>query len=256
MKNHECSFCGDRFKNRREAELHQDSVHARRHSWSCSNLPRKKEAFYESSTRPGEADICGYCGQNFERSGTNPDAQEKTRHTTSRDWTERLQHLGDHHRFRECDLSVRFDRADRFRQHLRHSHAAENGRWMHTLESACVREQDEPRSIKQPTLFQSKAADAVYTHMPPSPLSETPEPCSTTMNPGRSPCDRRASSPSPGTGPASCSASLRDELLGRRGPVARGSPTPRLFAHPTGHGNSSTHLRHRYVLVSHPTAAP
>lgn len=142
-KQYECSFCGNRFKNKNEAERHQNSLHVRRHSWSCSALhvAGYDKAFHESSNRPGEADACGYCGDEFTRSG----GSGRNRHATEHDWDERLRHLQEVHKFRECNSSKKFFRADHFRQHLKHSHAGTSGKWTNMLESACMIEEEPPQ---------------------------------------------------------------------------------------------------------------
>ncbi|KAI0469258.1 hypothetical protein F4859DRAFT_505551 [Xylaria cf. heliscus] len=142
-KQYECSFCGNRFKNKNEAERHQNSLHVRRHSWSCSALLMSSfdRAFHESTNRPGEADTCGYCGEEFGRSGGNG----RTRVTTDRDWDLRLKHLQEVHKFRECNSSKKFYRADHFRQHLKHSHAGTSGKWTNMLENACMLDEEPPQ---------------------------------------------------------------------------------------------------------------
>ncbi|KAM4066316.1 hypothetical protein HRG_000430 [Hirsutella rhossiliensis] len=133
-KQYECYFCGNRFKNKNEAERHQNSLHVRRHSWSCSALSGYDRAFHDSANRPGEADTCGYCGDEF------------SRHATDHDWDERIRHLQDVHKFRECNAAKKFYRADHFRQHLKHSHAGTSGKWTNMLENACmVEEAPSPR---------------------------------------------------------------------------------------------------------------
>ncbi|SPO05256.1 related to zinc finger protein [Cephalotrichum gorgonifer] len=139
-KQYECSFCGNRFKNKNEAERHQNSLHVRRHSWSCKALELYSQAFHESTNRPGEADTCGYCGRDFNRTG--PVATSGAGHTASdQDWDERIQHLTTDHKFRECNSSKKFFRADHFRQHLKHSHAGSSGKWTNMLENACMIEE-------------------------------------------------------------------------------------------------------------------
>ncbi|GAP88586.1 putative C2H2 finger domain-containing protein [Rosellinia necatrix] len=142
-KQYECSFCGNRFKNKNEAERHQNSLHVRRHSWSCSALLISgfDRAFHESTNRPGEADTCGYCGEEFGRSGGGG----RARHATQRDWDLRLKHLQEVHKFRECNSSKKFYRADHFRQHLKHSHAGTSGKWTNMLENACMLEEEPPQ---------------------------------------------------------------------------------------------------------------
>lgn len=141
-KQYECSFCGNRFKNKNEAERHQNSLHVRRHSWSCSALLEHgyDHAFHESTNRPGEADVCGFCGDEFTRSGT----AGRTRQATEQDWEARLRHLQEVHKFRECNSSKKFFRADHFRQHLKHSHAGTSGKWTNMLETACMLNEEPP----------------------------------------------------------------------------------------------------------------
>jgi predicted SprT family Zn-dependent metalloprotease len=148
-KQYECSFCGNRFKNKNEAERHQNSLHVRRHSWSCSALTHYDRAFHDSTNRPGEADTCGYCGDEFPRSGRGPgngalNGGIVPRHATDEDWEERIRHLQEKHKFGECNSSKKFYRADHFRQHLKHSHAGTSGKWTNMLENACMLEEDPP----------------------------------------------------------------------------------------------------------------
>ncbi|EWZ78357.1 hypothetical protein FOXG_12463 [Fusarium oxysporum f. sp. lycopersici 4287] len=146
-KPHQCPSCGNRFKNQNEAERHQKSLHKRRHSWSCSTLSGYDRAFHDSANRPGEADICGYCGGEFPRSGRVPNTGVATggdapRHATDQDWQERIKHLQEVHKFRECRSSSKFFRADHFRRHIKHSHAGTSGKWTNMLENACMLEED------------------------------------------------------------------------------------------------------------------
>ncbi|KAG5930731.1 hypothetical protein E4U53_002153 [Claviceps sorghi] len=146
-KQYECMFCGNRFKNKNEAERHQNSLHVRRHSWSCSALSAYDRAFHDSTNRPGEADSCGYCGDEFPRSGRGPGSGALAggvvpNHATEQDWDERIRHLQEVHKFRECNSSKKFYRADHFRQHLKHSHAGTSGKWTNLLENACMLEED------------------------------------------------------------------------------------------------------------------
>lgn len=147
-KQYECSFCGNRFKNKNEAERHQNSLHVRRHSWSCSALSGYDRAFHDSTGRPGEADTCGYCGDEFARTGLpttssgNMNGGVVQKRTTDQDWEERIRHLQEVHKFRECNSSKKFYRADHFRQHLKHSHAGTSGKWTNMLENACLLDED------------------------------------------------------------------------------------------------------------------
>lgn len=54
-------------------------------------------------------------------------------------WIARLKHLKDAHKFGECSTK-QFYRADHFRQHLKHSHAAIAGEGTSQLEAACMKE--------------------------------------------------------------------------------------------------------------------
>ncbi|KAL1892642.1 hypothetical protein Sste5346_006927 [Sporothrix stenoceras] len=146
-KQYECNYCGNRFKNKNEAERHQNSLHVRRHSWSCAALSSYDRAFHESTFRPGEADTCGYCGEEFMRSGFVT-GRSDARHTTEQDWDDRIRHLQDVHKFRECNASKKFFRADHFRQHLKHSHAGTSGKWTNMLENACMMEEEPPLPIR------------------------------------------------------------------------------------------------------------
>ncbi|KAH8677642.1 hypothetical protein BX600DRAFT_430977 [Xylariales sp. PMI_506] len=142
-KQYGCAFCGNRFKNKNEAERHQNSLHVRRHSWSCSALhvAGYDKAFHESTNRPGESDTCGYCGEEFARSG----GAGRARHPTDQDWDDRHRHLQEVHKFRECNSSKKFYRADHFRQHLKHSHSGTSGKWTNMLETACMIEEEPPQ---------------------------------------------------------------------------------------------------------------
>ncbi|KAK1451034.1 hypothetical protein CCUS01_11210 [Colletotrichum cuscutae] len=136
-KPYACSFCGNRFKNKNEAERHQNSVHVRDKSWSCSALNDYDQAFYDSTNRPGEADSCGYCGEEFLKNGRGS-GDPASHRGTEQDWDERVYHLREVHKFRECNSSKKFFRVDHFRQHLKHSHAGTSGTWTNALENACI----------------------------------------------------------------------------------------------------------------------
>lgn len=87
--------------------------------------------------RPGEADVCGYCGEEFPRTGKSQGGLC----VSEQDWEGRVRHLQDVHKFRECNASKKFYRADHFRQHLKHSHAGTSGKWTNMLENACMMEE-------------------------------------------------------------------------------------------------------------------
>ncbi|MCJ1336799.1 hypothetical protein MMC09_002077 [Bachmanniomyces sp. S44760] len=140
-KQYICSFCHNRFKNKNEAERHQNSLHLRRHSWSCANLGGDYgAAFHDASAippttggtnpppppGPGPYLVCGYCGERF---------------PNDHDWDTRIAHLTNVHKFAECNQGKKFFRADHFRQHLKHSHAGTSGKWTNMLENACMKEE-------------------------------------------------------------------------------------------------------------------
>ncbi|KAI4210701.1 MAG: hypothetical protein LQ351_006477 [Letrouitia transgressa] len=154
-KQYFCHFCHNRFKNKNEAERHQNSLHLRRHSWSCATLAGSYERVFRPSTSipsqhpnqpppPMDAvapfDICGYCGQEF------PNEPQP-------DWNDRIQHLTSIHKFGECNQSKKFFRADHFRQHLKHSHAGTSGKWTNSMEDAC--KQDEPPPVAPDVMQQA-----------------------------------------------------------------------------------------------------
>ncbi|KAH8685548.1 hypothetical protein BGZ60DRAFT_522839 [Tricladium varicosporioides] len=150
-KQYQCAYCHNRFKNKNEAERHQNSLHLRRHSWSCAALSGYPAAFHPSSTRPNEADTCGYCGEDFPRSGiSSPSAGPHVYVATERDWDQRIAHLQEMHKFGECNHAKKFFRADHFRQHLKHSHAGTSGKWTNMLENSCMKDEPLPEPIRGP----------------------------------------------------------------------------------------------------------
>jgi len=134
-KQYTCQFCHNRFKNKNEAERHQNSLHLRRHSWSCAAIAGFRAAFHHSTSPASQTpngpanDACGYCGEEFPN------------HPLP-DWDRRADHLTNVHKFGECNQAKKFYRADHFRQHLKHSHAGMSGKWTNMLENACMK--DEP----------------------------------------------------------------------------------------------------------------
>ncbi|KAF9760913.1 hypothetical protein IL306_004058 [Fusarium sp. DS 682] len=111
----------------------------------CPKKPKRFETLEE--LKPGEADTCGYCGDEFPRSGRDPvtgalSGGNALRYATEQDWDERIRHLQEVHKFRECKSSKKFFRADHFRQHIKHSHAGTMGSWTNMLENACRLEED------------------------------------------------------------------------------------------------------------------
>lgn len=145
-KQYECAYCRNRFKNKNEAERHQNSLHLRRHSWCCAALSGFAAAFHNSPNRPNEADTCGYCGEDFSRSGISSGSAV----ATDQDWEIRIGHLQEMHKFGECNHAKKFFRADHFRQHLKHSHAGTSGKWTNMLENACMKDEPLPEPIRGP----------------------------------------------------------------------------------------------------------
>lgn len=133
-KQYTCAYCPNRFKNKNEAERHQNSLHLRRHSWSCAALTGFEGAFHPSQNA-NSADACGYCGEEF----PNPPQ-----------WDVRAEHLNHVHKFGECNQAKKFFRADHFRQHLKHSHAGTSGKWTNLLETACMQDELPPERRSSP----------------------------------------------------------------------------------------------------------
>ena len=153
-KQYACNYCSNKFKNKNEAERHQNSLHLRKNSWSCATLANNYERAFHPATailpnnpnNPNsqlgatngfaDIDICGYCGLEF------PNLPHP-------DWDERGRHLTETHKFGECNQSKKFFRADHFRQHLKHSHQGTSGKWTNMLEQACMKEEPVPQIIGQ-----------------------------------------------------------------------------------------------------------
>ncbi|KAI0555638.1 hypothetical protein F4679DRAFT_519291 [Xylaria curta] len=137
-KQYECSYCGNRFKTKNEAERHQNSLHIRRQSWACSELHEAgyTHAFRRSSAQAGDNTTCCYCGVEVSETSARDDGNLLAEGI----WDARLRHLKDVHKFGECNISKKFYRADHFRQHLRHSHAAVLGDGTSQLEAVCMKE--------------------------------------------------------------------------------------------------------------------
>ena len=158
-KQYACQYCNNRFKNKNEAERHQNSLHLRRHSWSCAAIPSYESAFHPSTTMssqgPGGAisDACGYCGEEF------PNLPRP-------DWERRVDHLTNVHKFGECNQSKKFFRADHFRQHLKHSHAGQSGKWTNMLESVCLREEPLPDVGTSPTTSDGGQSRGIQGDLP------------------------------------------------------------------------------------------
>lgn len=142
QKQLQCVHCKARFKNKNDAKRHLDSLHLRRRSWSCAVLAVYGAVFHVSTTH-AESDTCGFCGVDFVRTGSLPASQSKSPVTipSVHDWEIRITHLQEAHKFGECNGTKKFFRADHFRQHLKHSHAATSGKWTNMLENACMKEE-------------------------------------------------------------------------------------------------------------------
>ncbi|KAK6499612.1 hypothetical protein TWF481_009977 [Arthrobotrys musiformis] len=137
-KQYGCKYCTHRFKNKNEAERHQNSLHLRKHSWCCSAIASTPEAaFHPNTAKHSCVDVCGYCGDEF----PNPP-----------DWQVRHDHLSEVHKFGECNQNKKFFRADHFRQHLKHTHAGTSGKWANVLENACKREVPEHEQHPDPVM--------------------------------------------------------------------------------------------------------
>jgi hypothetical protein len=132
-------YCKNRFKKKEEAERHINSLHLRRYSWSCAAISSFKDVFYPSSTRPHDAEVCGYCGE--EVLCTGPVDEHGVKIAAQSDCDLRYEHLSKVHNFRQCNLAKKFFRVDHFRQHLKHSHRGVNGNWMKVLENACMEDE-------------------------------------------------------------------------------------------------------------------
>jgi hypothetical protein len=69
-KQYSREFCQLPFKNKNEAERHQNSAHFRRHYWSCSVLSDPEDAFQPADFGNLNSivflsdlcDLCGFCG--------------------------------------------------------------------------------------------------------------------------------------------------------------------------------------------------
>jgi hypothetical protein len=146
-----------RFRNKHDAERHQNSLHPRRHSWSCAALAGHQEAaFHPSMTGDGGIDVCGYCGEEF----ANPPR-----------WEMRAEHLHHVHKHGECNQAKKFFRADHFRQHLKHSHFGTSGKWTNMLENACMKDEPLPPLITtndRRRVAESGTAQSLIPHTPSS----------------------------------------------------------------------------------------
>ena len=125
-KSFSCSYCLTRFKNRNEAKRHEKSIHKREESWSCAAILGPEAAFGRVESSGELLDECGYCGMRF-ANWPGPDLPARS------------QHLEQIHHFDRCNRDHTFYRADHLKQHLRHSHASEEGRWLDIIRNASHR---------------------------------------------------------------------------------------------------------------------
>ena len=147
-KQYICAYCPNHFRTKNEVERHQNSLHLRRHSWSCAALDGPGAGLHLSITHAGGADTCGYCGKKF---AENPPQ-----------WEERAKHMIQVHRFGECDKAKKLFRADHFRQHLKHIHAGVSGEWTNLLENSCMK--DEPLPEKRVAASNQESAQRQVNH--------------------------------------------------------------------------------------------
>jgi hypothetical protein len=152
QKQYTCAYCPNRFKNKNEAERHQNSLHLRKHSWSCAALSSIENVFHPCTNKNGASDVCGYCGGEF----SNPP-----------DWSKRRDHVCHDHKFGECNQAKKFFRADHFRQHLKHSHGGLSGKWTNMLESVCMRDEPLPQTMAE-RASQMIAGSGLGPMIPPS----------------------------------------------------------------------------------------
>lgn len=76
-------------------------------------------------------DICGFCGGGFAQSGDGSAEAEDAR------IGELVGHLEKVHHYGECNRDKEFFRVDNFRQHLKTTHVAKQGKWLKALEARC-----------------------------------------------------------------------------------------------------------------------
>lgn len=86
--------------------------------------------FHQEVFEDGTWDICGFCGGGFLRSGEAVDSEERR-------VGELVSHLEKVHHYGECNREKEFYRVDNFRQHLKTTHVAKQGKWLKDLEAKC-----------------------------------------------------------------------------------------------------------------------
>lgn len=146
-----CAYCPYRFNNKDECECHENSLHLRRHSYSCVNITSPEEAFNRTSDG---LSICGYCGEEF-----------RGHHTTIM-----KDHLDHVHEFSKCDKAKKFFRADNFRQHLKHSHCVTVDGWVNILENICTNDEPLPQQRSLATAESTSLGPSFSNAQSPVPL--------------------------------------------------------------------------------------
>lgn len=122
-KPHPCTLCKRRFKSPAEADRHTKAVHIKSHYWTCKAMEDPLVAFHQETHNDVVWDVCGLCGGGF--------VQGEGRAA------ELLGHLEGIHHYGECNREKEFYRVDNFRQHLKTTHEARQGKWLKDLEARC-----------------------------------------------------------------------------------------------------------------------
>jgi len=87
-------------------------------------------AFQQEVYEDGTYDICGFCGGGFIQNTDLTDGEERRA-------SELVVHLEKVHHYGECNREKEFYRVDNFRQHLKTTHVAKQGKWLKGLEAKC-----------------------------------------------------------------------------------------------------------------------
>ena len=135
-KPHPCTHCRRRFKSPAEADRHTKAVHIKSHYWACKAIENAFVAFQQETYEDGTYDICGFCGGGFLQpplaGGMGAEEEEEQKRVG-----ELVSHLEQVHHFGECNREKEFYRVDNFRQHLKTTHVAKQGKWLKELEARC-----------------------------------------------------------------------------------------------------------------------
>jgi hypothetical protein len=129
-KPYPCARCKRRFKSPAEADRHTKAVHIKSHYWTCKAMDEPSAVFHQEVYEDGTYDICGFCGGGFLRNADGAEGQERR-------VAELVSHLEKVHHFGECNREKEFYRVDNFRQHLKTTHVAKQGKWLKDLEAKC-----------------------------------------------------------------------------------------------------------------------